>query len=183
MYGPFLWVVFNYLKAPEPLKGDNLLFNTKSLGKYWYSLINLKRMKDWVDLRATLPQSTGFLTSDSHSDNITRDINIEYILGVKGIQIPFRLHFKGIGKSISKPLLSQGIFPRHMGFMTLEASLIWSRSKLSIAPAIYRQLFNTRKYLILDFSIPDEHSLQNKPIATANDTMKDCKSVEKFYFK
>ena len=45
-------------------------------------LINLKRMKGRVDPRAKLPQSTGFLTSDSNSDSITRDICVAYILGV-----------------------------------------------------------------------------------------------------
>ena len=29
LYGPFLWVVFNYLKATEPLWGGTLLFTTK----------------------------------------------------------------------------------------------------------------------------------------------------------
>ena len=45
LYGPFLWMVFNSLKAPEPLRGDSLLFTirfTKIRGTY---LIDLGRMK------------------------------------------------------------------------------------------------------------------------------------------
>ena len=30
LYGPFLWMEFNYPEAVEPLQGDNLLFTTKS---------------------------------------------------------------------------------------------------------------------------------------------------------
>ena len=41
---------FNYLKAAEPLRGGNLLFTTKSPEVSGTHLINLERMKDWVDL-------------------------------------------------------------------------------------------------------------------------------------
>ena len=30
LYGPFLMMEFNYLKATDPLRGDSLLFTTKS---------------------------------------------------------------------------------------------------------------------------------------------------------
>ena len=47
-------MVFNSLKAPEPLRGDSLLFTirfTKIRGTY---LIDLGRMKGWVETEAEL---------------------------------------------------------------------------------------------------------------------------------
>ena len=37
LYGPFLWMGFNFLKATEPLRGDSLLSTPKSPGETWYS--------------------------------------------------------------------------------------------------------------------------------------------------
>ena len=53
LYGPFLWMGFKCLKATEPLRGDNLLFTTRCLGGPSTHLIDLRKMKCWVDLRAT----------------------------------------------------------------------------------------------------------------------------------
>ena len=43
---PFFCVGFNYLKAAEPLRGESLLFTTKSLQIAGTHLIDLRRMKD-----------------------------------------------------------------------------------------------------------------------------------------
>ena len=43
----------NYLKATKPLQGDSLLFTTKFPEIPGAHLINLGRMKGWVDLEAT----------------------------------------------------------------------------------------------------------------------------------
>ena len=53
LYGPFLWVGFNCLKATEPLQGDSLLFTTKFPEIPGTHLIDLGRIKGWVDLGAT----------------------------------------------------------------------------------------------------------------------------------
>ena len=45
LYGPFLWMRFNCLEATEPLRGDSLLFTTKSPGGPGTHLIDLGRMK------------------------------------------------------------------------------------------------------------------------------------------
>ena len=45
LYGPFLWMWFNCVKATKPLKGDSLLFITQSLGVPITYLIDLGRMK------------------------------------------------------------------------------------------------------------------------------------------
>ena len=50
---PFLWMGFNCLKATEPLRGDSLLFTTKSPGVPSTHFIVLRRMKGCVDLGAT----------------------------------------------------------------------------------------------------------------------------------
>ena len=53
LYGLFLWMGLNCLKAIEPLRGDSLLFTTRSPGVSGTHLINPGRMKIWVDLGAT----------------------------------------------------------------------------------------------------------------------------------
>ena len=45
LYGPFLWIGVNCLKATEPLRGDRLLFITKSSEVTGTHLIDLGRMK------------------------------------------------------------------------------------------------------------------------------------------
>ena len=46
LYGPYFTDGFNYLKAMEPLRGDDLLFAIKSPGGFGTYLIDLGRMKD-----------------------------------------------------------------------------------------------------------------------------------------
>ena len=53
LYGPFLWMRFDCLKATEPLWGSNSLFTRKFPEILGTHLIELKRMKGWVDLEAT----------------------------------------------------------------------------------------------------------------------------------
>ena len=43
---------FNCLNATEPLPGDNLLFATKSPKIVDTHLIDVEKMKNWVDLKA-----------------------------------------------------------------------------------------------------------------------------------
>ena len=50
LYGPFYWMGFNCLRATEPLRGGSLLF-TEIPGTH---LIDLGRMKGWVNFGATL---------------------------------------------------------------------------------------------------------------------------------
>ena len=45
LYGPFLLMGFNCLKAIGPLRGDSLLFTTKSSENPGSHLINLKGIK------------------------------------------------------------------------------------------------------------------------------------------
>ena len=45
LYGPFLWMWFNCLKATVPLRRDSLLCTTKSPGVPSTHLIDLGRMK------------------------------------------------------------------------------------------------------------------------------------------
>ena len=45
LYGPFLWMGFNCLKATEPLQGDSLIFTTKSPEVPATHLVDLERMK------------------------------------------------------------------------------------------------------------------------------------------
>ena len=45
LYGLFLWMVFNSLKAPEPLRGDGLLFTIKFTKIRGTHFIDLGRMK------------------------------------------------------------------------------------------------------------------------------------------
>ena len=45
LYGPFLWMGFNCLKAIEPLRGDGLLFLTTSQETPDTHLIDVGRMK------------------------------------------------------------------------------------------------------------------------------------------
>ena len=47
LYGPFLWMGFNCLKATGPLQGGSLLFTTKFPESPGTHLINLGRMKVW----------------------------------------------------------------------------------------------------------------------------------------
>ena len=51
--GSFYRWVLNYLKATEPLWGGSLLFTTKFPEIFGSHLIDLGRMKGWVDLGAT----------------------------------------------------------------------------------------------------------------------------------
>ena len=51
LYGLFLWIGFNCLKATEAPRGDSLLFTTKSLEVRGAHFIDLERMKNWVYLR------------------------------------------------------------------------------------------------------------------------------------
>ena len=44
LYGPFLWMGFNFLKATEPLRGGRLLFTTKFPERPDTHLIDLGRM-------------------------------------------------------------------------------------------------------------------------------------------
>ena len=53
LYDPFLWVGFICLKATEPLWADSLLFTIKCPEISGTHLINLGRMKGWVNLGAT----------------------------------------------------------------------------------------------------------------------------------
>ena len=46
LYGPFLWVGFNRLKATEPLIGDSLVFTTQSRGVPGTHLFDLGSMKE-----------------------------------------------------------------------------------------------------------------------------------------
>ena len=45
LYGPFLWLGFNCLKATDTLRGDYLLFNIQFSEVPGTQLINLRRMK------------------------------------------------------------------------------------------------------------------------------------------
>ena len=45
LYGPFLWLGFNCIKAAEPLRGDSLLVTTYSTGVPGTHLNDLGRMK------------------------------------------------------------------------------------------------------------------------------------------
>ena len=45
LYGPFLWMGFNCLKVTVPLKGDCLLFTTKSPEVPGTHLIDCRRIK------------------------------------------------------------------------------------------------------------------------------------------
>ena len=70
--GSFEWMRFNCFKATVPLRGDCLLFSTKSpgvSGSYW---IDLGRMKGWVELGATLWLDTG------------RELNVQFTSCVYG---------------------------------------------------------------------------------------------------
>ena len=53
LYGPFLRMGFNTLKATEPRNRDSIPATTKSLGVPGTHFDNVKRMKDRVDLGAT----------------------------------------------------------------------------------------------------------------------------------
>ena len=53
LYDPFLWMEFNFLKATVSLQGDSLFFTTKFPEVPGTYLIDLERIKGWVDLGAT----------------------------------------------------------------------------------------------------------------------------------
>ena len=53
LYGTFLWMGFNFLKATEPLRGDSLLFATKFPEIPGTHLIDLGRMEGIKGLRVT----------------------------------------------------------------------------------------------------------------------------------
>ena len=53
LYDPFLWMGFSCLKASELLRGDSLLFTTQFPWFPGTHLIDLGRMKGWVNLRAS----------------------------------------------------------------------------------------------------------------------------------
>ena len=55
---PLLWMGFNCPKATEPLQGGSLLFTTKFPEVPGTHLIDLGRMKNWVDLGDTQRFST-----------------------------------------------------------------------------------------------------------------------------
>ena len=50
---PFLWLVFNYVKTTEPLREGSSLFTTKFTEIPSTHMVNLGKMKGWVELRAT----------------------------------------------------------------------------------------------------------------------------------
>ena len=50
LYGFFLWIGFNYLKAAEPLPRDSLFFTTQSPEVSGTHLINFSEMKGWKNL-------------------------------------------------------------------------------------------------------------------------------------
>ena len=53
LYGPFLWIGFNLFKATESLRGGSLLYTIKFPEIPGTRLVDLGRMKGWVDLGAT----------------------------------------------------------------------------------------------------------------------------------
>ena len=53
LYGLFFWMGFNCPEATGPLQGDSLLFTTKSSEIRGTHLIDLERMKGWVNIGAT----------------------------------------------------------------------------------------------------------------------------------
>ena len=46
LYGPYLWMGLNCLKATQPLQGDSLLFSTQSPRVPGTNLINYDGMKE-----------------------------------------------------------------------------------------------------------------------------------------
>ena len=52
LYHLFFWVAFNYLKATEPLRENSLLLTFKSPWVSGAHLINLGKMKGWVDIKS-----------------------------------------------------------------------------------------------------------------------------------
>ena len=67
LYGPFLWMGFNCIKATESLRGSNLLFTTKIPEIPSTHLIDFGRMRGWVDLGTT----QWFRTRDRESSALT----------------------------------------------------------------------------------------------------------------
>ena len=45
LYGPLLWMGFNFLKAVEPLRGCSILLTIQFPGVPGTQLINLRKMK------------------------------------------------------------------------------------------------------------------------------------------
>ena len=124
LYGSFLWMGFNCLKATEPLRRDSLLFTTKFPEVSSTHLINLGYMKGLVNIRVTV-----LLTSVPNSDNITRNICDAYILGAAPKFWDYIL--KELGKVQASHCFAKVLCQR-----------TWDpyRSKASIAPAIARYL-------------------------------------------
>ena len=58
-----LWMEFSCLKVTETLRGDSLLFTIKFPGIFGTHLMDLRRMKNLVDLGATHVISPGFFHS------------------------------------------------------------------------------------------------------------------------
>ena len=56
LYSSLLWMEFKYLRATETLRGDSLLFTTRSQGAPGNRLINFNWMKDWNDLDLEITQ-------------------------------------------------------------------------------------------------------------------------------
>ena len=55
LYGPFLWMGFDCLKAAEQLRGGSLLITTKFPEIPGTHLINFGKMKGWVDFELGTP--------------------------------------------------------------------------------------------------------------------------------
>ena len=55
LYGSFLWTEMNCLKSTEPLQGGSLLFITQFRKIPGTHLINLGKMKGWLDLGGATP--------------------------------------------------------------------------------------------------------------------------------
>ena len=54
LYDPFLWIRFNCLREAEPLIRHSLLFTIKSPEALGIHLIDIGRVKGWINLGATL---------------------------------------------------------------------------------------------------------------------------------
>ena len=68
LYGPFLWMWLNCLKATRPLQEDNLLLTTKSQGVPGTNFIDLGRMKSWDAPSGSEPGTAGM--GNQHSNKL-----------------------------------------------------------------------------------------------------------------
>ena len=97
LYGPFLWMGFNCLKATEPFQGGGLLFTTKFPDSPDTHLIDFGRMKDWFDLGATQwfwtqnPWIGNPSPKMPSSNQIAKFFNQPYLQG-KSLKYPDILH-------------------------------------------------------------------------------------------